>query len=831
MARRRHSTKKETGLAPFIRVILFCILSLIAIGNSLRTLVRLLLWTPMTMTNILARVVSETRTSIANWMHEKLTSRPKPRKRGRPKRVQRRAQPFLPWFDVRVKNLMVSCTKRVGQIQLPKLRVPRVTMPSVRLPSMHLPRISFPFITMPSLRIKLSAIRPPTLPRPLPSKRLPTEQSTWIQIKSFAIGVALTLAFIFVPYNAWLFLKSLPNPELLTQRDLEVSTKIMDRNGQLLYEIYVDQNRTPVKLEDIPLIVKQATLAIEDNGFYYHPGFSIRGILRAVSEIVVHKQIQGGSTITQQLIKSALLTPEVTIVRKTKEIILAFWAERLFSKDQIFEMYLNQVPYGGTAWGIETAAQTYFHKSVKELTLPEAALLAGLPAAPSIYSPFGSNPKKAYTRQKEVLYRMEEDGYITKEQREQAIAAPLQFATPRVGIRAPHFVMYVKEILEKTYGSRLVERGGLRVTTSLDLALEEKVETIVKAHIDKLRPLQVGNGAALVTNPRNGDILAMVGSRDYFDTTRDGNVNVTTALRQPGSSIKVVTYTTALENGMTAASIITDAPIVYKTAGSPPYAPVNYDGKFHGPTPLRYALANSYNIPAVKTLATVGLPAMMEKAKLMGIDSWSADPSRYGLSLTLGGGDVTMLEMANVYGTLANMGKREDLRPILEVTDYTGKVLKLMQPGQSTDAVKPDVAWIISHILGDNNARSSAFGPNSALLIPKHAVSVKTGTTNDKRDNWTIGYTPSYVAVVWVGNNDNSPMNPYLTSGITGAAPIWHDIMVELLKDKPDEVNPKPETVVSLPCYFGKVEYFVTGTEPPGGRCAPLPTITPTPTP
>lgn len=771
----------------------------------------------MTFIGVLTHVSQETGKSITNWIQEKSTYRTKPRRRGRPKRAKKRTQPNLTWLNARLRSFVSSISQSVTSVRIPTLQIPRISFPSLKIPTFRFPR---------------PHIHPPRLPRlNIPVGHLPTEGTKWKELRSFIIGVILTLAFIFIPYNAWIFLKSLPNPQLLTQRDLEVSTKIMDRNGQLLYEIYVDQNRTPVKLENIPLVVKQATLAIEDSGFYYHPGFSIRGILRALSEIIVHKQVQGGSTITQQLIKSALLTPEVTIIRKTKEIILAFWAERLFSKDQLFEMYLNQVPYGGTSWGVEAAAQTYFGKSVKALNLAEAALLAGLPAAPSEYSPFGSHPEKAIVRQKEVLQRMIVDGYITEQQMQQAILTPLQFATPRVGIRAPHFVMYVKELLEKTYGPRLVERGGLRVTTSLDLTLQEKAETIVKAHIDKLTNLQVGNGAALVTNPKNGDILAMVGSRDYFDTNHDGNVNVTTALRQPGSSIKVVTYTAALESTMSAATIIHDAPIVYKTAGSPPYAPVNYDGKFHGPVPLRLALANSYNIPAVKTLATIGLPAMMEKAKLMGINTWSADPSRYGLSLTLGGGEVTMLEMANVYGTLANAGKRNTLEPIIEISDYTGKILEKKSTPISIDAVKPDVAWIMSNILADNSARTSAFGPNSALVIPGKTVSVKTGTTNDKRDNWTIGYTPSYVAVVWVGNNDNSPMNPHLTSGVTGAAPIWHDIMAALLKDVPDEVNPKPDTIVSLPCYFGKIEYFIAGTQPAGGRCVPIPTVTPTPTP
>lgn len=822
MARRRQSPSKEPVLSPITQAVLFIILSLISIGNALRSVFRLAFVLPVKLFTALRVLFYETYKGSASWFHEKTAVKQKTNKPGRPKRIRQSAKLFFPWFDARIKKIASSFGKNLRAVRLSTLRMPRVRLPPVTLPKIRIPTLAF----------RLPAIRVPPLPRKASRDPQQSQLAPLSQIKPFVIGVLLTLLFIFIPYNAWLFLQSLPNPQLLTQRDLEVSTKIMDRNGQLLYEIYVDQNRTPVKLEDIPLIVKQATLAIEDNDFYHHPGFSIRGILRATSNLIVHREVLGGgSTITQQLIKSALLTPEVTIVRKTKEIILAFWAEWLFSKDQIFEMYLNQVPYGGTAWGIESASQTYFNKPVTSLTLAEAALLAGLPAAPSEYSPFGSHPEKAVVRQREVLERMEIDGYITPEQKQQAIAYPLQFAKPRVGIRAPHFVMYIKALLEKKYGPRLLERGGLRVVTSLDLTLQEKVEEIVKTHVDSLARLQVGNGAAVVTNPRSGDILAMVGSRDYFDDSRDGNVNVTTALRQPGSSIKVVTYTAALENGMSAATIINDAPIVYQNTGSEPYAPVNYDGKFHGPVPLRNALANSYNIPAVKTLAAIGLPAMMDKAKAMGINSWSRDPSRYGLSLTLGGGEVTMLEMASVYGSLANMGKRQELRPILQVTDYTGKVLEDQVPSKSVEAVKPEVAWIISHILADNTARSQAFGLNSALVIPGYTVSVKTGTTNDKRDNWTAGYTPSYAAVVWVGNNDNSPMNPYLTSGITGAAPIWHDIMVEILKGKPDETNPKPGTIVSLPCYFGKVEYFIRGTEPAGGRCATIPTQTPTPTP
>ncbi len=681
-------------------------------------------------------------------------------------------------------------------------------IPKLQLPNLALPRISLPHIRFPKL---------PTL----------SHISDW---KSFAIGVAATFIFFFIPYNGYQFLKTLPNPELLTRRELEVTTKIFDRNNVPLYDIYADQNRVPRALSEIPKYVKDATVAIEDRDFYSHQGFSLRGILRATRETILNKRVQGGSTITQQLIKSALLSPEVKISRKLKEIFLAFWAEKIYSKNQILEMYLNQVPYGGTSWGIEAAAQTYFSKSVKDITLGEAALLAGLPAAPTQYSPFGSHPEKAFERQGDVLRRMVEDRYITKSEAQTALAETIHIIPPRVGIRAPHFVMYIRNLLEERYGPRAVAQGGLRVKTSLDINIQEKMEEIVKTHIDALKYLQVGNGGAVVTNPKTGEILAMVGSKNYFDLPAEGNVNVTTSFRQPGSSIKVVNYAAALESGMTAATVIDDAPVVYNTPGSPPYAPINYDGKFHGPVTLRYALGNSYNIPAVKTLARIGVKTMIDKGRAMGITTWD-DESRFGLSLTLGGGEVTMLDMAKVFGTLANGGKHVDLLPILEITDYTGKVYERNKPKRGEQAVKPEVAWIMSNMLSDNAARTNAFGPTSALVIPGKTVSVKTGTSNDKRDNWTIGYTPSLVAAVWVGNNNNSPMNPYLTSGVTGAAPIWHDMMTELLKDKIDEVLPRPENIVVLPCHFGRVEFFIKGTEPPGGRCAPLPTPSPSPSP
>ncbi len=826
---------------------------LIAIGDGIRAIFYLFFSILSRTYNVSSTVTKETSIGVTSWLKEKWQIRPLKRKRGRPAKKKNLRFSFHPILQ-RARSAaqtgertIFHVYKAMGQTITQTIqtagtglrrrikgigRAAQAALNRVRTIRFHRPTIKLPTLpTLPFARLKQQSI---ALTQPMGQPYRPSKlHTTLTDFRGFALGVGAAFLFIFIPYIAYHWLVALPNPQLLTRRDLEVTTKIYDRNGALLYEIYADQNRTPLKLTEIPLTLRQATIAIEDREFYLHPGFSIRGILRAVKETMLHKRLQGGSTITQQLIKSALLSPEVNITRKVKEILLAFWAERMYGKNQILEMYLNQVPYGGTAWGVEAASQTYFGKSVKDINLAESALLAGLPAGPTEYSPFGSHPELALVRQREVIRRMLEERYITKAQANEALHTKLVFAQPHVSIRAPHFVMYVKELLEQRYGTRLVERGGLRIITSLDIGVQEKVEDIVSSTIDGIGYLNVGNGAALVTKPRTGEILAMVGSRNYYDLEHDGNVNVTTSHRQPGSSIKVVTYATALENGFTAASILEDSPAVFSPPGSPPYAPVNYDGKFHGPTPLRYALGNSFNIPPVRLLQKLGLPTMMDKAKLMGIESWE-DPSQYGLSLTLGGGEVTMLEMAEVFGTLANAGKRMDLLPILEVTDYTGRIIERNSPKNGVQAVKPETAWIMSNILSDNTARITAFGPTSSLVIPEKTVSVKTGTTDNKRDNWTIGYTPSYVTTVWVGNNNGDPMNPYLASGITGAAPIWHDIMVELLKNKEEEVAPKPDTVVALPCYFGRPEYFVVGTEPPGGRCMPLPTpppIKPSPTP
>ncbi len=606
----------------------------------------------------------------------------------------------------------------------------------------------------------------------------------------------------------WVILRDLPSPTKLGRYDLPLATKVYDRKGNLLFDIFVGQNRSPVPLSDIPKVVRDATIAIEDKTFYQHSGINpIGGLVRALYASILNKEIQGGSTITQQLVKSALLTPERTITRKLKEFLLAPTVELLYSKDKILEMYLNTVPYGGTAWGIETAAEKYFGKPIKDVTLAEAAVLAGLPQAPTLYSPFGAHPELAEQRQKEVLRRMAEDGYITREQEQEAASTPIEYK-PETGIQAPHFVMYVKEQLVEKYGEALVERGGLKVTTSLDLDLQNYVQATVAAEVAKLKNMRVGNGSALVTKPSTGEILAMVGSVDYF-ATPSGSFNVTTALRQPGSSIKPINYAIGIENKIAPpATMFLDVPTCFiSVPGQPTYCPRNYDGTFRGPVQLRFALGNSLNIPAVKMLYLNTVKDMVASASAFGLDTLQ-DPSKYGLALTLGGGEVRMTDMAEAFSVFANAGIRHDLVAILKVVDKNNKVLEeYKDPNLGKDipsqllltgerVVSPETAFLISHILLDNNARMEAFGPSSALVVPGHAVSVKTGTTNDLRDNWTIGYTPQYLVATWVGNNDNSPMNNSLVSGVTGAAPIWNKIMRRVLEGKPDIWPKQPDGIV-----------------------------------
>jgi len=707
----------------------------------------------------------------------------------------------------------------------------KIALPKIQFPKIQLPK----FPKIPKFKSKKERFTPVKLPKPPVQKPsrfpgiFPSFDFLSLKVRYFLFGSLITI-FLVLIYQSYAFVKNLPDPASIGKLNYPLSSHIYDRDGKLLYEIYREQNRTPVSLKELPPHVYQATIAIEDKDFYRHGGISIvSGIFRALKDMAIKKNLQGGSTITQQLVKSALLTPERTIQRKVKEIILALWTEQLFTKDQILEMYLNQVPYGGSSYGIEEAAQVYFGKHSKELSIEEAALLAGLPQAPSVYSPH-VNPELALERRNEVLHAMKEQGYIDEDTLKKTLATKIEAIPPKTAIKAPHFVFYLKSQLESLYGIKAVEEGGFRVTTSLNLDIQEQAEKILKEELEKIQNLNVTNGAILVTRPSTGEILAMVGSVDYF-AAPSGAFNVTTALRQPGSSIKPIMYSLALQKNYTAASIIDDSPVVFNISGSESYKPVNYDGKYHGKIPLRYALANSYNIPAVKTLSTIGVQNFINHASKMGITTWT-DPTRYGLSLTLGGGEVTMLDMATSFGVFANQGYKTDLTSFIKVEDVNGAILREMNT-YKTRVLDGGIAYIISDILSDNFARQWAFGPHSFLELPGYQVAVKTGTTNDKKDNWTIGYTPDFLVAVWVGNNNNAPMNPYLSSGITGAAPIWNRVMNYVLKkySSGNHWYSTPDDVTEKTCYFGKKEYFLKGTEKNASCSESLFGTTPTPSP
>lgn len=569
----------------------------------------------------------------------------------------------------------------------------------------------------------------------------------------------------------------MPLPTTLGNNE-PVSTQIFDRSGKLIYEIYTNKRRSPVKLSDLPPYVKNATVSIEDKDFYNHSAFSPTGILRAVYNTIFKRNLQGGSTITQQLVKNAFLTQDRTLIRKVREFILASLVEAIYTKNQILESYLNQVPYGGSAYGIEAASELYFDKHAKDLTLSEASLLAGLTQAPTYYSPFGAHPELAKKRQEEVLISMVTNKYITESEKDQADSAPLNFATPSAP-NAPHFALWIKDQLVQKYGEQMVDEGGLRVYTTLDLDLQNFAQETVATEVGKLKDLNVKNGAVIVTRPTDGEILAMVGSKDYFATDEEGKVNVIFASRQPGSSIKPINYALALrDKKITTATVLADVPTCFQVFGQASYCPINYDGKFHGGVAARFALGNSFNLPAVRVLALNGINNFINLSTQMGITTFS-DPSKYGLSITLGGGEVRPYDMAVAFGVFANAGIKEPLTAITKISDWKGNILEENKLSDLTgDRVLPqDVSFLISHILLDNNARAEEFGTSSYLVIPGHPeVSVKTGTTNDRRDNWTDGYTGQIVVVVWVGNNDNTPMNGSV-SGITGASPIFNKVI------------------------------------------------------
>lgn len=658
--------------------------------------------------------------------------------------------------------------------------------------------------------------------------------------------LVIVVAFLFLLFGSVIFFATqIPSPQNLTNRDIAASTKITDRKGELLYDIYQNENRTPIKLAEIPVFVREATISIEDKDFYKHAGFSVTGIARSAFELVLRRQIQGGgSTLTQQLVKNALLTADQSFVRKIKELILAVQVEHAYSKDQILEMYLNEIPYGGTAYGIEAAANLYFGKSAKDLDLAQASLLAGLPQRPSVYSPYGTHPELAKVRQKEVLRRMVEDKYITQDQANAAENEELTYRTSQseIGFKAPHFVLYVKQKLIEQFGDKLVEQGGLKVTTTLDYSLQKQAEEIVKKEVDNLKSAKAGNGAAIVLDPKTGQILAMVGSKDYFGKSepegcREGatcsfepNVNAALSNRQPGSATKPIAYAKALEKGYTATQVYLDVKTTFPGGNKEDYAPVNYDGQFHGPVQMRYALGNSFNIPAVKNLALVGVKDVMDLGYRMGLSTWEPtndNVASVGLSLTLGGKEVRLLDLTSAFAVFAGGGKQMDPLSILKVTDAKGKTLFEYKPSEGKKVLDPGIAFIISDILADNGARTVAFGSNSILNISGKTVAVKTGTTDQKRDNWAVGFTPSMVVGVWVGNNDNSVMSPIIASGITGASPIWNKVMSVALKGRPNEGFSKPDNVsqqevdglMSGKPHNGspsRKEYFINGTEPKG---------------
>ncbi len=666
----------------------------------------------------------------------------------------------------------------------------------------------------------------------VPRKRrtkLPISFTKQSLIMYLALGVVGLVIFGYLGalvLFAW-YGRDLPQPGKLAEARGN-STIFYDRNDKVIYEMFQDKNRVPVQVKDISQYLMDATVAIEDKRFYEHKGISEFGILRAALNNLIGNP-QGGSTITQQLIKNVLLTSERRLSRKIKEAILAYQVENKYTKLEILGMYLNEAPYGGTFWGVGSASMGYFGKSPKDLTLLESAILAGLPQNPTSFSPFIGKKDAWKGRTKDVLRRMREDEYITEEQEDKALTQldKVKFESPKLNINAPHFIFYIKRQIEEEYGSALLNKG-VKVKTTLDLELQKKAEKIVQDEIKNLEDYKVGNGALVSTDPATGEILAYVGSYDYNDDTFGKFDIVSQARRQPGSTLKPIEYAAAFEKGYTASSVLMDVKTTFANQGTEDYIPVNYDGKYRGPVQIRFALGNSLNVPAVKMLAMIGLQDFMERAYTMGLDSMEptqANKDNLGLSASLGGGETTLLQLAQAYGVFANGGKKVDLEGILEISDFNGKnVFKKGKPKEK-EVLSPEISFLISHILSDNNARVDTFGPNSYLNVPGKTVAVKTGTTNDKRDNFAIGYTTHVVLGVWVGNNDNSPMNQEISSGATGASPIWHDVMVELLKKYEDGIIEKPEKVkaIEVDALLGglprdgspkRSEYFVEGTEP-----------------
>lgn len=607
-----------------------------------------------------------------------------------------------------------------------------------------------------------------------------------------------------------LWVALLPTPDLTAfeQRQVVQSTKIYDRTGEiLLYDLSQDVRRSIVPLSDISPYIQNATVAVEDDRFYQHFGIRPISFIRAVIvNITKGSFAQGGSTITQQVVKNSILTVDKSISRKLKEWIIAIKLEQSYSKDQILSVYLNESPYGGNLYGVEEAAQAFFGKNSNNVSLAEAAYLAALPRAPTFYSPYGNNRDALEARKNFALQRMLDLGFITQSEFDEAREEEVTFL-PRgdQSIKAPHFVFYVQEQLEEIFGPQALEEGGLTVLTTLDYELQTKGEEIVNRYaLANAERVDAENAAIVATDPQTGEILTMVGSRDYFDDEIDGNFNIALAKRQPGSTFKPFVYAQALREGYTRDTILYDLPTQFSTAcrvddfvseGSTCYSPVNYDGGFRGPMRMIDALQQSINVPAVKALYLVGMQDAITLASRMGITTL-VDPTRFGLSLVLGGGEVRLIDMVSAYGVFANDGIRNGQIAILEIKDKTGEVI-YEPPREPRKVLETDVAREMTYMLSNNEARAPIFGYNSPLHIPGYDVAAKTGTTNDFRDAWIIGYTPNISVGAWAGNNDNRPISQRSASFIV--APMWNEFMREALRIRPraffSEAPPVPQNI------------------------------------
>ncbi len=637
----------------------------------------------------------------------------------------------------------------------------------------------------------------------------------------------------------WLF-KDLPPIQNLANLPIVPSIRVEDRYGQLLYEIIDEQGgrHAVIPIEQIPIALRNATLATEDANFYQHPGFDLLGVARSFwINLSGGQTIAGGSTITQQVARNLLMTAEEratrSLQRKLREVILAWQIERHYEKDEILALYLNQTYYGGLAYGVEAAAQTFFGKPVSDLDLAQSALIAGLPQSPATYNPYTSM-EAAKVRQEIVLNLMEQSGWITTEEKRLASREPIILAETPYPVEAPHFVMMVKAEIDRIFtAEQIFNQGGLVVQTTLDLDWQHVAEQAILRQIKNLSTSQdglghnVNNAALTALDPHTGEILALVGSPNFFDAQHGGAINMATSARQPGSALKPLVYAAALDpanptGGWTAATMLLDVTTSFQTYDEKAYIPANYDLKEHGPVLVRQALASSLNIPAVLTLDHIGLPALADYATKFGITTLG-DPNTYDLSLALGGGSVRLIELTSAYGVFANGGYRVTPKAILEVRNIKGESL-YQSPAMAFQKILDErVAWIISDILSDEQARRLGFGPNTVLQIDRPAA-VKTGTTSNFHDNWTIGYTPDLVVGVWVGNTSYAPMRE--VDGLTGAAPIWHDFIRAALSGSPksDFVLPEGISYVEicalsglLPgenCPYRKWEWFLDGTQP-----------------